>query len=33
VFMIDRIQRSQSTGMDVHDRPDSVFTVDRNTHT
>jgi hypothetical protein len=29
VFTIRRIQRSQSTGMGVHDRPDSVFTIHR----
>jgi transposase len=30
VFTIRRIQRSPSTGMGVHDRPDSVFTIHRN---
>jgi hypothetical protein len=32
VFTIRRIQRSQSTGMGVHDRPDSVFTIHRIAH-
>ena len=30
--MIRRNSRSQSTGTGVHDRPDSAFTIHRNTH-
>src|SRR5271157_2459968 len=30
--MIDRIRRSRSTGLAVHDKTESVFTIDRNTH-
>ena len=30
--MIDRIQCSRSTGLGVHDRPESVFTIDRISH-
>jgi hypothetical protein len=29
--MIDRIRRSRSTGLAVHDQTESVFTIDRNT--
>jgi hypothetical protein len=32
VFTIRRNSRSQSTGTGVHDRPDSAFTIHRNTH-
>jgi hypothetical protein len=31
VFTIDRIPRSRSTGLGVHDQTDPVFTIDRNT--
>jgi hypothetical protein len=31
--MIDRIRRSRSTGLGVHDQTESVFTIDRNTQT
>jgi len=30
VFTIDRNGRSRSTGLDVHDQTESVFTIDRN---
>ena len=29
--MINRIRRSRSTGLAVHDQTESVFTIDRNT--
>jgi hypothetical protein len=32
VFTIDRIECSGSTGLDVHDQTESVFTIHRNTH-
>jgi hypothetical protein len=32
VFTIERIQRSGSTGLGVHDQTETVFTIDRNTH-